>query len=237
MLAKIKARWAIFWLRRGGPGPLGRAAASLAGLFTPPYKGRALLAGMTPRGYIAPSARVHCRDLRLGRNVFLGDRVTIYQGCEGGPVALGDRACLHQDTVVEVGRGGGVSVGADTHIQARCQISAYLGSVRIGAGVQVAPACAFYPYDHGTEAGAPMREQPLTTRGDIVVEDDVWLGYGVVVLSGARIGRGAVVGANSVVTGEIPAGAVAVGAPARVVRMRGEAAPAPAGGRSNGRER
>ncbi|HMQ30311.1 MAG TPA: acyltransferase [Chloroflexaceae bacterium] len=235
MRDKLLARWAIFWLRLGGLGPLGRAAAWLAGLFTPPYKGRAALARKTPRGYIAPSARVHCRDLRLGRHVFLGDRVTIYQGRGGGPVELGDRAHLHQDTVVEVGQGGSVSVGADTHIQNRCQLSAYLRSIRIGANVQVAPACAFFPYDHGTAPGAPMREQPLTSRGDIVVEDDVWLGYGVVVLAGARIGRGAVVGANSVVTGDIPPGAVAVGAPARVVRARGEAAAA--GGRDNGRER
>lgn len=234
MRDKLKARWAIFWLRRGGHHALGRLASWLAGLFTPPYKGRAALARKTPRGYIAPSARVHCRDLRLGRNVFLGDRVTIYQGPDGGAVTLGDRAHLHQDTVVEVGRGGSVRIGPDTYLQPRCQLSAYLRAISIGANVQIAPACAFYPYDHGTAPGAPMRAQPFTSRGDIVVEDDVWLGYGVVVLVGARIGRGAVVGANSVVTGDIPAGAVAVGAPARVVRMRGEAAPA-AGG--NGRER
>lgn len=233
MLDKLKARWAIFWLRRGGHRPLGRAASLLAGLFTPPYKGRAALARKTPRGYIAPSARVHCRDLRLGRSVFLGDRVTIYQGREGGPVALGDRAHLHQDTVVEVGKGGSVTIGEDTIIQPRCQLSAYARAIVIGANVQIAPACALYPYDHAMEPGAPMRTQGLTSRGDIVIEDDVWLGYGAVVLSGVRIGRGAVVGANAVVTADLPAGAVAVGAPARVVRMRG--APSPAAG-SNGRE-
>jgi acetyltransferase-like isoleucine patch superfamily enzyme len=70
-----------------------------------------------------------------------------------------------------------------------------------------------------------MREQPLSSRGPIVIEDDVWLGYGVVVLSGARIGRGAVIGANSVVSGAIPPGAVAVGAPARVVRFRDDLQP------------
>lgn len=234
MLDWLKLRWAIFWLHRGGAGPWGRAAAWLAGVFTPPYKGRAGLARKTPRGYIAPSARIHCRDLGLGRSVFLGDRVTIYQGPDGGPVTLGDRAHLHQDTVVEVGRGGSVSIGADTHIQPRCQLSAYLRAIRIGAKVQIAPACAFYPYDHGTAPGTPMREQALSSRGEIVLEDDVWLGYGVVVLAGVRIGQGAVVGANAVVTGDIPPGAVAVGAPARVVRMRGEAAPA---GDRNGRER
>jgi len=52
----------------------------------------------------------------------------------------------------------------------------------------------------------------------VSIGDGSWLGHGVVVLPGARIGRHVVVGANSVVTGEIPDRSVAVGAPARVVR-------------------
>lgn len=233
MRNKLKARWSTFWLRRGGYGLWGRAASWLAGLVVPPYKGRTTLARRTPRGYIAPSARIHCSGLLLGRHVFIGDRVTIYQGRGGGTVQIGDRAHLHQDTVVEVGRGGSVSLGPDTHVQPRCQLSAYGWAIKVGANVQIAPACAFYPYDHGMQPGTLMREQPLSSRGPIVIEDDVWLGYGVVVLSGVRIGQGAVVGANAVVAADIPAGAVAVGAPARVVRMRGPAAAAPG---SNGRE-
>ena len=58
------------------------------------------------------------------------------------------------------------------------------------------------------------------SKGPIIIEDEVWLGYGVMVLSGVRIGRGAVVGAGSVVTKDVPAGAIAVGVPACVMRMR-----------------
>jgi len=65
-------------------------------------------------------------------------------------------------------------------------------------------------------------EQPLTTKGDIRIEDGVWLGYGVIVLSVVHIGKGAVVGAGSVVTRSIPDGAVAVGMPARVIKMRSD---------------
>ena len=57
-----------------------------------------------------------------------------------------------------------------------------------------------------------MGEQP------VVIEDGAWLGHGTVVLPGSHIGRQSVIGANSVVMGEIPAHSVAVGAPARVVR-------------------
>jgi galactoside O-acetyltransferase len=54
----------------------------------------------------------------------------------------------------------------------------------------------------------------------VIIEDEAWLGAHVVVLPGVRIGRGAVVGAGSVVTRDIPAGAVAHGAPARPRRSR-----------------
>lgn len=234
MRSYVVARWTLFWLRIGGVSRLGRLAFRLAGLFTPPYKGRAALARKTPRGYIAPSAVIHCRDLRRGAGVFIGERVTIYQDRHGGPARLGDRVHLHQDTVLELGRGGSIDIGPDTYVQPRCQLSAHAAAIQIGAGVQIGPGCGLYPYNHGTEPGTPMREQPLATRGPIVIEDDVWLGSGVVVLSGARIGRGAVVGANSVVSGVVAPGAIVAGVPARAVRSRG---PAPvAEGRVDGQE-
>ena len=86
--------------------------------------------------------------------------------------------------------------------------------------MQIAPNCAFYPYNHGIEPGKLIQEQPLYSKGDIIVGDDAWLGFGVIVLDGVRIGKGAVVGAGSVVTEDIPDGGIAVGVPARVVKMR-----------------
>ena len=58
--------------------------------------------------------------------------------------------------------------------------------------------------------------------GKVVIEDNVWIGAGVVVCPGAHIGGGAVIGAGSVVAGEIPPKAVAVGVPAKVMKFRGE---------------
>lgn len=59
-----------------------------------------------------------------------------------------------------------------------------------------------------------------SSRGDIVIGSDVWLGHGSVILSGVTIGTGAVIGAGSVVTRDIPPYAIAVGNPARVHRFR-----------------
>jgi len=60
-------------------------------------------------------------------------------------------------------------------------------------------------------------------RGDkfkIVIEDDVWIGHGSIILTPARIGRGAVVAAGSVVTKDVPSYAIVAGVPARVIKMR-----------------
>jgi acetyltransferase-like isoleucine patch superfamily enzyme len=62
----------------------------------------------------------------------------------------------------------------------------------------------------------------LESKGNIIVGDDAWISFGVIVLGGVSIGPGAVVGAGSVVTRSIPDGAIAIGNPAKVVKMRKE---------------
>ena len=57
-------------------------------------------------------------------------------------------------------------------------------------------------------------------KGDIIVEDDVWIGYGATILSGTHIGQGAVIAARAVVTSDIPAYAIVGGAPAKVIKYR-----------------
>jgi acetyltransferase-like isoleucine patch superfamily enzyme len=99
-----------------------------------------------------------------------------------------------------------------------------VGAIRIGRWVQIAPNCAFYPYDHGFKSGELIKSQPLKTKGGIFIGDDAWLGVGVIVLDGSKIGKGAVIGAGSVVNSEIPDEAIAVGAPARVIKYRGDGA-------------
>jgi acetyltransferase-like isoleucine patch superfamily enzyme len=68
--------------------------------------------------------------------------------------------------------------------------------------------------------GAPQGHSVHTTRGDVTIGHDVWLGAGVVVLSGVSIGHGAVIGARAVVTRDVPPYAVVAGNPANQVRLR-----------------
>ena len=98
-----------------------------------------------------------------------------------------------------------------------------LGNVRIGKGVMVADFARVVTGIHGTAEGLSMREQE-TTYLTITLADESWIANGAIIL--ADVGRGAVVGAGSVVTKPVADGDVVVGNPARVLRSRGSAADA-----------
>jgi acetyltransferase-like isoleucine patch superfamily enzyme len=219
-LFRPKILWAKLWMYNAGLSHVGRLSSWIASLFSPPYKSRRYLARLTSNSYVSPKASIFHNGLQLESNAFIGDRVIIYEAKDGGVVRIGRGVHIHQDCIIETGQGGALSIGEDTHIQPRCQFSAYKGLIEIGRSVQIAPNCAFYPYDHGFSSEEPIKNQALKTQGGISIGDDAWLGVGVIVLDGSRIGNGAVIGAGSVVKTAIPEMAIAVGAPARVIRFR-----------------
>ncbi|PJK27986.1 acyltransferase [Minwuia thermotolerans] len=94
--------------------------------------------------------------------------------------------------------------------------------VEIGANVMLAPRVYLLDVDHRFE----RRDIPISKQGYLVrpvrIEDDVWIGTGAVITKGVTIGRGAIIGANSVVTRDVPAYAIAAGVPAMVVKGRPE---------------
>lgn len=101
------------------------------------------------------------------------------------------------------------------------------GTIEVGPGTLLSARVTLLDQQHDFEswtrpaaaAGTrPRFSWALTAPRPVVVGAGCWLGIGVVVLPGARIGDGCVVGANSVVSGELPAFSVAAGAPARVLR-------------------
>lgn len=209
-------------MKFAGPGLAGKACSWLAGLFYPPYYGRVALSHLSPRGYISPWSTISHGNLLLGRHVFIDEGVLLYQDKDGGAIEIGDAAHLHRHSTLQTGQDGHIIIGTATHIQPRCQLSAYKGPITIGERVEIAPNCAFYSYNHGVSPESPIRQQPIMSKGGIRIGDDAWIGYGAIVLDGACIGKGAVVGAGSVVTGNIPDGGIAVGSPARVVRLRAD---------------
>jgi acetyltransferase-like isoleucine patch superfamily enzyme len=137
-------------------------------------------------------------DVTLERNVALDDGVVIITG---GPPK---RSKLR--------------IGSDTYVNRYTIFDAH-SELHIGRRVMIGPHCYFTDADHGTAPDISVQSQPMRLA-PLIVEDEAWIGAHVTVLPGVRIGRGAVVGAGSVVTSDVPAFAVAVGAPARVIRDR-----------------
>jgi acetyltransferase-like isoleucine patch superfamily enzyme len=111
---------------------------------------------------------------------------------------------VERDALLEIGDDVFVNQGTTVHA------SHY---VRIGSHVRIGDVCAIYDTSfHEVDPGEGVEVAP------VAIADHVWLARGVVVLPGASIGEGAVVGANSVVAGEIPPWVVAAGQPARALR-------------------
>ncbi len=141
--------------------------------------------------------------IQIGEKTMIGEHVALSAGmmpgqkCLTNPVVrIGDR-CL-------IGRGSGI-VG---HL-----------SIDIGNDVWTGHNVYITDQSHGYEdVEKPISLQSQPER-PVSIGDGAWLGHGVVVLPGARIGRNVAVGANSVVTGELPDFCVAVGSPAKVIRQ------------------
>jgi maltose O-acetyltransferase len=114
-----------------------------------------------------------------------------------------------------------VDYGSHITIGARCfanfgLVALDVAPVVIGDDVQIGPNVQLLTPTHLVEPG--LRREKWEAARPITIGDNVWLGGGVVVLAGVSIGADTVVGAGAVVTRDLPAGVVAVGNPARVLR-------------------
>ncbi|HJR18100.1 MAG TPA: acyltransferase [Actinomycetota bacterium] len=157
------------------------------------------------RSVVQPPVRLNGeRFIEIGDNVFIG-RGSWLQ-------VLGND---HDRPVITVGDG--------TSIVGHCVLSA-THSVTLGRSVLFARNVYVADHQHAFgDLDAAVLEQGVTRVGPVEIAEGAWLGQNVVVGPGVRIGRGAVIGANSVVLSDVPDHAVAVGAPARVVRTADDA--------------
>lgn len=125
-------------------------------------------------------------------------------------LGFGEGASIYDSAVVI----GDVAVGAKTWIGPGCVLD---GSGRLAIGANCSISAGVQVYTHDTVAWAVSGGVAPYRRAETTIEDEVYLGPNVVVAAGSRIGRGAIVGAQSFVKGTIPPYAFAVGSPARVI--------------------
>jgi acetyltransferase-like isoleucine patch superfamily enzyme len=161
--------------------------------------------------------------LKIDPSAVISPLADIERSVRGTLIEIGPRTMI--DSFVKIkptGGAGDVVIGADTAINSGTVI--YTGNgVRIGEAVAIAANCTLAPTNHAfADRTRRIKDQGFQpSRGGIVIEDDVWLGAGVVVLDGAVIRKGAVIAAGSVVRGEVEAYAIYAGSPARRIGERG----------------
>lgn len=175
-----------------------------------------------------PGARLIRRPLYLRgmRHIVFGRRITIGRGARIEAFGAGDE--------INISFGADVEINDYVHIGSACRIA-------IGDRVLIASRVFITDHNHGvyserpvevrhlrqtdgssaadrsSDPSVPPGKRPLS-MAPVTICDDVWLGEGVCVLPGVTIGAGSIVGANAVVSRDIPPASIAVGIPARVVR-------------------
>ena len=155
----------------------------------------------------------------LGEGVRLVPPILVYGGSS---IRIGKGVCIWQharliahngdDGTIKIDIGDGASIHPYAHISA-------IRSVRIGKGALFASNVYISDHDHDwRDPDDPPISNARVLAAPVDIGPNVWLGERVCVLRGVTIGEGSIVGAGSVVTKDIPARCIAVGAPARVIR-------------------
>lgn len=169
--------------------------------------------------------RVNLRSaalIRFGKGVTL-ERGVIIDALSRDGVEFGDNVMIGPYSVVRASMlsnlGAGVRMGRNSSVDAYSYIGA-AGPIAIGENVIMGQHISFHAENHNyDQVDIPITCQGTRRKG-IVIEDDCWVGANTTFLDGARVGRGCVIAAGSLVRGEIPPYSIAVGAPARILRSR-----------------
>ncbi len=134
-----------------------------------------------------------------------------------GRLELGDGVLVSPHVLLEAHRPGRIVIGEGTFLNVAVQVAA-VELVEIGVHCMFAHGCFIADHDHRfDDVTKPLGRQGKTSRGPVRIGDHVWCGANVVITSGVTIGERCVIGANSVVTRDLPPYSVAVGAPAKAI--------------------
>lgn len=171
-------------------------------------------------GYFARKFR------RFGKTSLIKPKARYLNGLEC--ISVGEHTVLGSDielTAWPVYKGERFSpeiiIGDYTSIRDGSHITA-IDSIRIGNNVLTGLNVLITDNAHGASDISLLdtrpADRPLSSKGPVIIEDNVWIGEKASIMPGVHIGRGAIVAANSVVTKDVPAYSVVAGVPAKVIK-------------------
>ncbi|KQM31048.1 MAG: DapH/DapD/GlmU-related protein [Agrobacterium cavarae] len=152
----------------------------------------------------------------------ISDLCDIEDSTRGTRIIIGENCVV--DSFVKIkpaGGNGDVVIGSSSYINSGCVL--YSGSgITIGNNVLIAANCTLAPVNHDfRDPDRLIREQGfLPSKGGIRVENDVWIGANSVILDGAYLREGCIIGAGSIVRGEVPSYAIMGGNPLKILGSR-----------------
>ncbi len=138
----------------------------------------------------------------------------------GGKLLDGHGTNINIEKGANIGFGAGITLGNNSGLGINCKVR---GPLEIGDDVMMGPDVVILTNHHGTSrTDIPMRLQTedAPKPQKVTIGDDVWIGTRVIILPGVNIGRGAIIGAASVVTKDVPEYAVVAGVPAKIIKFR-----------------
>lgn len=160
--------------------------------------------------------------IEIHPEAYVSPLADIEDSIRGSRIIIGARTYIDSFVKIKpVGGVGDLTIGPNCVINSGCVL--YTGNgINIGAGVAIAANCTLAPANHEYRShNKPIRDQGFQpSKGGIIVEDDVWLGSNCVLLDGAVLRQGCVIGAGAIVRGEIPAFSIQVGNPLRILGWR-----------------
>lgn len=191
-----------------------------AGLFLRQKLYRRFIGGCGHGVAFARNVTIRCpKRLFVGEGTLIDEQVYFDIKSAAATVRLGARNQIIQGARFETGYEGHVTLGDDCFVGAHAILNGF-GGITIGDNVLIAGHCHIVSGDHGfADLSVPMSQQPITGKG-ITIEDDVWLGAGVKLLDGVRIGQGSIISAGAVVNRDVAPRSIVGGVPAKLIRMR-----------------
>ncbi|MBQ4013139.1 MAG: acyltransferase [Bacteroidales bacterium] len=145
--------------------------------------------------------------ISIGNDVFFDDHIQLTAWDRYG----------EQHFTPEITIGDGSAIGSSSHITA-------VNRICIGKNVLTGKNVLITDNAHGLfseeSLAVPPRKRSLVSKGPVVIEDNVWIGDKATVLPGVRIGAGSIVGANAVVTRDVPPHSLVVGNPGRIIPLK-----------------